>query len=67
MTISSITRSGNYAIQIGFSDGHDSGIYSWDYLHSLGTEQDGNWEQYLNDLQQAGQSRDPDTQVVKLV
>ena len=67
VTISSITRSGNYAVQIGFSDGHDSGIYSWDYLHSLGTEEDANWEQYLSDLQQAGQSRDPDTQVVRLV
>lgn len=67
VTINSITRSGNYAIQIGFSDSHDSGIYSWDYLQSLGTEHDANWEKYLSDLQQAGQSRDPDTQVVRLV
>ena len=67
VTISSISKSGNYAIQIGYSDGHDSGIYSWDYLFSLATDKDANWDQYLDNLQQAGQSRDPDTQVVRLV
>ena len=66
VTINSITKSGNYAIQIFFSDGHDSGIYTWDYLYDLGANYDSHWEVYLGTLNQAGQSRDPDTQVVKL-
>ncbi|MDG1818466.1 MAG: DUF971 domain-containing protein [Porticoccaceae bacterium] len=67
VTITAITKSGNYAIQISFSDGHDSGIYSWDYLYDLGANYKTRWATYLQTLQQAGQSRDPDTQVVKLV
>ena len=50
---------GNYAIQLYFSDGHNTGIYSWDYLHELGSGQDRLWRQYLARLQQAGASRDP--------
>jgi DUF971 family protein len=65
--ISKITKSGNYAIQITFSDGHDSGIFTWDYLYDLGANYDSHWASYLETLRQAGQSRDPDTQVVKLV
>ena len=67
VTINSITKSGNYAIQIFFSDGHDSGIFTWDYLYDLGANYDSHWATYLETLNQAGQSRDPDTQVVKLV
>ncbi len=67
VTITSISKSGNYAIQISFSDGHDSGIYSWDYLYDLGNNHEARWASYLQTLQQAGQSRDPDTQIVKLV
>jgi DUF971 family protein len=67
VSITGISKSGNYAIQISFSDGHDSGIYSWDYLFELGGNYQAKWENYLDSLQQAGQSRDPDTQVVKIV
>ena len=67
VTVSGIAKSGNYAIQISFSDGHDSGIFSWDYLYELGSNYESKWAAYLQTLQQAGQSRDPDTQVVKLV
>lgn len=60
---------GNYAIKLCFDDGHDSGIYSWDYLHRLGTDQNQLWEQYLAKLQSAGASRDElpaDTQVLTI-
>jgi DUF971 family protein len=49
---------GNYAVQPTFSDGHDSGIFSWDYLYYLGSEQDGLWTQYNERLQAAGVCRD---------
>ena len=64
--IESIQQSGNYAVQITFDDGHDSGIFTWDYLFELGSNQTDNWANYLQRLHQANQSRDPDTQVVKL-
>jgi DUF971 family protein len=67
VSITAIAKSGNYALQISFSDGHDSGIYSWDYLYDLGSNYQIKWAAYLQTLQEAGQSRDPDTQVVKLV
>lgn len=50
---------GNYAIRPVFSDGHDSGLYSWDYLYALGQRQDEYWQRYLAQLEQAGGSRDP--------
>ena len=65
--ITSINQAGNYAIQIIFSDGHDSGIFSWDYLRDLGSNYTNNWIDYLARLHEAGQSRDPDVQIVKLV
>lgn len=49
---------GNYAIQPTFSDGHESGIYSWDYLYFLGSEQARLWEDYAARLQAAGVDRD---------
>jgi len=49
---------GNYAVQPRFSDGHDSGIFSWDYLYFLGTQQDDLWRQYESRLAAAGMSRD---------
>lgn len=48
---------GSYAVQPRFSDGHDTGIYSWEYLYELGAEQDARWSEYLSRLQQAGASR----------
>ena len=49
---------GNYAVQPRFSDGHDTGIFSWDYLYFLGSEQDSLWAQYEQRLAQAGVPRD---------
>jgi len=59
VTIAEVEPVGHYAIQPRFSDGHDSGIFSWDYLYELGTEQDALWERYLSKLAAAGASRDP--------
>lgn len=50
---------GHYAVKLVFSDGHDSGLYSWDYLHMLATQHDTLWQQYLDRLAAAGASRDP--------
>jgi DUF971 family protein len=49
---------GNYAVQPAFSDGHDSGIFSWDYLYFLGSQQDQLWAEYEQRLQAAGTDRD---------
>jgi DUF971 family protein len=49
---------GNYAVQPTFSDGHDSGIYYWDYLYFLGSQQDALWADYQQRLLQAGVDRD---------
>lgn len=57
---------GNYALQLEFDDGHDSGIYAWDYLEELAEQQPALWENYLQRLDAAGASRDPDEQVVTL-
>lgn len=50
---------GNYAVKIVFDDLHDSGIYTWDYLYALGTEQERLWAEYLAALEAAGLSRHP--------
>jgi DUF971 family protein len=49
---------GNYAVQPHFSDGHDSGIYTWEYLYWLGSKQAELWEGYLQRLDAAGQGRE---------
>jgi DUF971 family protein len=49
---------GNYAVQPRFSDGHDTGIFSWDYLYFLGSQQDKLWSDYTARLQAAGVERD---------
>ena len=49
---------GNYAVQPTFSDGHDSGIFSWDYLYFLGSQQDKLWDEYASRLAAAGVDRD---------
>jgi DUF971 family protein len=51
---------GSYAIQPQFSDGHDTGIYSWDYLYELGLDHDRLWAEYLKRLEAAGASRESD-------
>ena len=55
-----ITPVGNYAVQLHFDDGHDTGIYSWDFLWDLYQNQSNYWQQYLDNLSQAGERRDPD-------
>ena len=57
VSINSIEPIGNYAIRIVFSDGHDSGIYSWSYLQELSTNFSVNWNQYLAELAAANSSR----------
>lgn len=48
---------GNYAVRLIFDDRHDTGIYSWTYLHQLGREQDSRWVAYLAELEKAGLKR----------
>ncbi|HSN19176.1 MAG TPA: DUF971 domain-containing protein [Usitatibacter sp.] len=50
---------GMYAVKLAFSDGHDTGIYSWEYLYDLGVKRESNWKTYLARLEQAGKSREP--------
>ena len=57
--ILSIEPVGNYAIKPTFSDGHDSGLYSWDVLHTLCVHRDELWQAYLDKLENEGGSRDP--------
>ncbi len=66
VAIDAIKPVGNYALQLVFDDGHDTGLYSWTYLHELCREQDAKWRDYLDRLAAAGAYRDPDVQVVKL-
>jgi DUF971 family protein len=56
--IASIEPVGNYGIKPVFSDGHDSGIFTWAFLHKLGKEQESLWGQYEARLKQAGRLRD---------
>jgi len=57
--MSAVEAVGHYAIRIIFDDGHESGIYSWDYLHQLCTQKSALWAKYLEDLAAAGASREP--------
>ena len=57
--IKEIEPVGNYAVKLVFSDGHDTGLYSWEYLHELGEKQESSWKSYLARLEAAGASRDP--------
>ena len=58
VTLLELEPVGNYAVKPVFSDGHDSGLFSWDYLYFLGSEQDRLWADYLARLQAAGVERD---------
>jgi len=58
VTITTVESVGHYALRPTFSDGHDTGIYSWDYLYDLGERQDELWRRYLGRLASAGASRD---------
>ena len=58
VTLLELEPVGNYAVKPVFSDGHDSGLFSWDYLYFLGSEQDRLWADYLARLKAAGVERD---------
>ena len=53
-----VERQGNYALKLVFSDGHDSGIYSWKYLHDLAVNYEGNWSYYEEALRKQGKRRE---------
>lgn len=57
VTISAIEPVGNYAVKLVFSDGHDTGLYSWDYLYDLGRDYEALWLEYLGKLNAAGVKR----------
>ncbi len=58
VAISKMEPVGNYAVRIVFDDGHDTGIFTWDYLHTLGHEKDTRWQAYVDELAAKGLSRD---------
>ena len=55
--VKAIEPVGNYAVRIVFDDGHDTGLYSWEYLHELGESRDTRWQEYLDELEEKGLSR----------
>jgi DUF971 family protein len=57
--IRAIEPVGHYAVRLVFDDGHDSGLFTWRYLHELGVHRDEKWQQYLDRLQAAGYAREP--------
>ncbi|MCJ8170408.1 gamma-butyrobetaine hydroxylase-like domain-containing protein [Atopomonas sediminilitoris] len=61
-----VEPAGQYALKLTFDDGHDSGLYSWDYLYQLATQFDERWALYLEQLRAAKASRDPHTTIVRL-
>ncbi|MEN0105901.1 MAG: DUF971 domain-containing protein [Pseudomonas sp.] len=65
--LSKIEPAGQYALKLCFDDGHDSGLFTWDYLEQLAQRQDALWADYLEELARAGKSRDPAESVVKLM
>lgn len=58
VTLTGLEPVGNYAVQPTFSDGHDTGIFAWDYLYFLGSQQDKLWADYIARLAAAGVDRD---------
>ncbi len=59
VNINNIDPVGSYAIQINFSDGHNTGLYSWDLLYGYGMNQNDMWQHYLRRMDEAGASREP--------
>jgi DUF971 family protein len=57
VNITDIEPVGSYAVALHFDDGHNTGIYSWEYLHDLGVNQERNWKRYLESLEAAGHKR----------
>ncbi len=63
VVVTAVEPVGTYALKLVFSDGHDTGLYSWDYLYELGRDQERLWNRYLERLQAAGASRGPEAPV----
>ncbi|WP_028301275.1 gamma-butyrobetaine hydroxylase-like domain-containing protein [Oceanospirillum beijerinckii] len=59
VAITNIQPAGSYAIKITFDDGHDSGLYSWEYLYEVAQHKDAFWQDYLNRLEAGNASREP--------
>jgi DUF971 family protein len=59
VNIAGIEPIGNYAVQLRFDDGHDSGIFTWSYLRELGEQAEVRWARYLAELEERGASREP--------
>lgn len=66
VALTGLEPQGNYALRLVFDDGHNSGIYTWDYLYDLGRNQENYWLVYLDALAAAGKTRDPDLSVVRI-
>ncbi len=60
VNIREIEPMGNYAVKLVFDDGHNTGLYTWDYLYELGANRDEFWQRYLEALEAAGQKRRED-------
>ena len=58
VVIKAVEPVGHYAVKLVFDDGHDSGLFTWDYLYRLGVEEAENWAKYRNELEAKGLSRD---------
>lgn len=67
VNINALSQAGNYALKIEFDDGHDSGLYTWEYLATLVRDQTRLWQTYLDKLDAAGASRDKDVSRVRFV
>ena len=57
LTITDLEPVGNYAVKIRFADGHDTGLFSWGYLHELGESREARWQAYLKELEARGLDR----------
>jgi DUF971 family protein len=57
--ITALEPVGSYAVQINFDDGHDTGLYTWERLYSMGKNQEALWQDYLDRMEAAGASREP--------
>ena len=65
--LTKVEPAGQYALKLTFDDGHDSGLFTWEYLYELGRRYDELWEDYLAELKAAGKTRDPNESVVRLM
>jgi DUF971 family protein len=61
VNLTEVVPTGSYALKLIFDDGHDSGLYTWEYLYELGKHQDAKWRDYLRQMEEAGESRESHT------